>query len=116
MSGNPLTVEMAISSPQPIEGVKALVTIYTEAMMACAEFSSDRTDMLLNVGSQTSKIAISLERLDLAAGKYFVSVGLFSPDWEEIYDYHHEAYAFEVRGLQPTKGYLMPPHEWRITK
>jgi len=58
------------------------------------------------------KIALQIERLDLADGRYFVEVGIFPQDWSFAYDYHWHVYPFEVQGASKTKGVFSPPHRW----
>ena len=58
------------------------------------------------------RVNLTLERIDLAPGSYHVTVGLFSPDWQQVYDYHAEVYPLRVIGTRPTKGLLNPPVRW----
>jgi hypothetical protein len=43
-----------------------------------------------------------------------IDVGLYSPDWETVYDYHWHVYTLHVSGPAGGKGALRPPHSWRL--
>jgi lipopolysaccharide transport system ATP-binding protein len=59
-------------------------------------------------------IRLRIDRLDLAAGNYHITVGLFSSDWTEGYDYHAEAYPLTLVGQEASKGFFAPPTEWEF--
>ena len=111
-SGEGLTVRFTCSSRQPIDEVIALVGIYGADLTPCVEINSLEAGVHLGTGQASREISVNFNRLDLAGGQYFVTVGLFSSDWHNVYDYHAEAYPFTVSGALNTKGYLRPRVQW----
>jgi lipopolysaccharide transport system ATP-binding protein len=78
-----------------------------------------RHDGLLVIDSSTTLAAVDrrgrarlvLERLDIAPGRYAVSVGVHAPGWRSVWDHHDRAYPFVVAG-EPTDAALFPPLSW----
>lgn len=60
------------------------------------------------------EILFEIDRLELAAGNYFLDVGIFESDWKHAYDYHWHAYPFTVEGAPAHKGILAPPCRWKF--
>jgi hypothetical protein len=60
---------------------------------------------------QQGRIAVTVDRLDLGPGVYWVDAGLYSEDWEDVYDYRWDSVQLTVTGT-PTEGLLQPPHRW----
>ncbi|MBI4320984.1 MAG: ABC transporter ATP-binding protein [Chloroflexi bacterium] len=50
------------------------------------------------------RVRLSIDRIDLSAGTYTIDVGVYSPDWAQIYDFHWQSYSFDV--FSPSR------HEW----
>ncbi len=111
-SGSTLAVHFAYRSEQPLDSVIAIVGIYTPDLSCCLEINSVDGGLHLASGPQEQGVTLWLDRLDLAEGEYFVTVGLFSDDWRQVFDYHAEAYPLQVTGQVMNKGVLCPPHSW----
>ena len=62
------------------------------------------------------KLSFLLDRLDLAAGSYFLDVGVFEKDWKHAYDYHWHAHPFTVEGAPSHKGLVAPPCRWEMVR
>ena len=92
---------MSISRP---DGTVCLDTNTLSARVAVAEVK----------GSGTIRLVI--DRLDLAAGSYFVDVGVFESSWSHAYDYHWHVYQLTVGGCSAHKGILAPPCRWSIAE
>jgi lipopolysaccharide transport system ATP-binding protein len=60
-------------------------------------------------------ITLTLERLDLEPGEYWVDVGIYSADWETVYDYRWDWARLVVLGPTGTNGFVQPPHRWATT-
>ncbi|PYE55739.1 ABC transporter ATP-binding protein [Deinococcus yavapaiensis] len=59
------------------------------------------------------RVTLTLDRVDLGSGQYFVDVGLFEREWAHAYDYHWHAYPLAVAA--PTDGGLVrAPHRWNV--
>jgi hypothetical protein len=58
-------------------------------------------------------VTLTLDRLDLSAGRYAVDVGVFADDWVAPYDFLARAAELEV--VSPVRtGALAPPHRWEL--
>ena len=110
--GEGLMVLFHYRSEQTIDPVVALVAIYAPDHSCCVEINTLYAGLALHSGPEEQMLSVSFDRLDLAEGAYFVTVGLFSGDWHHCYDYHAEVYPFAVIGDRIDKGYLRPPVRW----
>jgi lipopolysaccharide transport system ATP-binding protein len=59
-------------------------------------------------------IKLTIDRLDLVGGKYFVNVGIYKQDWSYAYDFHWHVYPLTVDATLPSKGILCPPMRWEV--
>jgi lipopolysaccharide transport system ATP-binding protein len=57
-------------------------------------------------------ITLTLDRVDLEPGDYWVDAGIYSADWETVYDYWWDRVRLRVLGSASTNGYVQPPHRW----
>ncbi len=112
-AGDPVDIQISFSAKEPVLDPIALIGIYGSDDSACFETNSQIGDLPLGRVDRPDTIGIMIDRLDLAPGNYFVTVGLFSSDWEKVLDYHAEVYPLTVTGVKVSKGYLNPPVEWR---
>jgi lipopolysaccharide transport system ATP-binding protein len=90
----------------------ALVGIYAHDDTCCFETNTRIAELTLP--SRSSEVLLAIGRLDLRPGDYHLTVGLFSADWQQVYDYHAEVYPLRVVGPAPSKGLLSPPISWSI--
>jgi lipopolysaccharide transport system ATP-binding protein len=60
---------------------------------------------------EKGRIAVTVDRLDLSPGVYWVDAGLYSDDWEDVYDYRWDSVQLTVTGTAG-EGLLQPPHRW----
>lgn len=59
-------------------------------------------------------IRLSIDRLDLRGGHYFINVGMYKQDWSYAYDYHWHVYEFSIDSSTASKGVLQPPMRWEV--
>jgi lipopolysaccharide transport system ATP-binding protein len=113
-TGDGLTVRFHIASGRPTP-VQISLSIADTSGRLCFDANSetDRIDLPPITGSLSC--SIDLQRLDLAPGTYFVSVGVWKADWAEAYDMHLDAYPFEVSGGPKLQGIMDPPRRWQAT-
>jgi len=57
---------------------------------------------------------LSIDRVDLASGDYFVEVGIYEKDWSYAYDSHSRAYPLAVYANYVSKGILAPPISFEV--
>lgn len=112
-AGTGIDITLSYRSKSGGEAPIAVAGIYAADDTACFETNSQLGGVELTLDGDMGEATLRIERLDLAPGDYRVTVGLFSSDWQRVYDYHAEAYPISVIGSGPSKGYLNPPVQWR---
>jgi SAM-dependent methyltransferase len=60
------------------------------------------------------RLQLQTDRLDLTDGHYFINPGIFSSDWQQIYDFHWHHYPLTISANASKKGILNPPMRWHI--
>jgi len=92
--------------------VVALAGISSGDSVCCLEVNSWEGGLELVAEPFEQVVTLAFEQLDLAAGTYHLSLGLFSLDWQQVLDSHEEAYSFGVVGPSLSKGFLLPRLHW----
>ncbi|KEZ15294.1 ABC transporter related protein [Sphingobium yanoikuyae] len=113
MAGEALAIALQFRGHPTDAPPVVLVGIYAADDSACFETNSQLAGIPLHFENGIGVISLRISRLDLAPGNYRLTVGLFSPEWETVYDYHAEVYPLRIIGLGPSKGYLNPPLNWQ---
>lgn len=113
-SGDGLIVEIEYSLRQPIDALIFSVSITQENGQVCLDINTDDQELITSVIQTQGKIRVSLERLDLSGGKYFVNVGVFEKNWAYAYDFHWHVYSLSVQSKVTQAGVLSPPCRWEI--
>ena len=114
VSGAGLVIELDYKTKRAIEYPKASVGINLSDGTVCFDTSTDVGGLEIPTLQGVGTIRLRIDRLDLAGGEYFVSVGLYERDWEYTYDAHTQAYRLSVVGIGSGKGMLNPPVKWDI--
>jgi hypothetical protein len=110
--GGGLRVAVGYELATPLRDAIMEVAIHAEGSnKALVSVNTDSYRVSLPVRPGTHEIAIDFERLDFAAGRYQVHVGIFSTDWKVTYAYRWEAATFDVRG-ERGDGPVDPPRRW----
>jgi lipopolysaccharide transport system ATP-binding protein len=115
-SGGPLVVSFAIESrsggiDEPVVGMTVRRTD-DEAILISVNTSADQ--VLLGRDVKRRELELTIDRLDLPGGDYFIDVGLYESSWDHAYDYHYASYQLRVEGPEMTEGVLLPPRHWRL--
>ena len=114
-SGDPLLIGLRLSARAAIDDPIVSIAIRRQADDAlCCELDTRTSGVSVGRLDSNASVELAFARLDLAPGDHVVDVGLYSPDWETVYDYHWHAYRLHVSGPAGGKGTLRPPHEWRL--
>jgi lipopolysaccharide transport system ATP-binding protein len=100
-----------VAGPQPAAVVLGMTiwraTDQLEVVKSHAELGTVRSDQL---------VRITVDRLDLAPGRYVVDVGAYHADWSAAYDYHWGVHGLHVAGVpRADGGVLEPPVRWTAT-
>ena len=112
--GEPLVVTIEFNAPKTIRAPRFNVGISrAEDGFPCLDLNTEGTGDRTEVAG-IGRAALSIKRLDLVAGRYYVNVGVFQSDWEYAYDYHWEIYQLRVEGAGGGKGILGPPFRWDL--
>jgi lipopolysaccharide transport system ATP-binding protein len=112
--GEAVAVAIEFRASKPVRAPRFNVGISrAEDGFSCLDLNSDVTADRAAV-SGTGRATLSIKRLDLVAGHYYVNVGVFQSDWEYAYDYHWEVYPLRVEGVEGSKGVLGPPFRWEL--
>ncbi len=117
--GNGLEVRVRFRAQRSDDAPIVVLGIYAPDDTACFETNSKLGGIELPLQDGFGSVMIRVERLDLTPDDYRVTVGLFSSDWQKVYDYHAEVYPLRIDapaggpGTGPSKGYLNPPVAWQ---
>lgn len=114
-SGSPMRIALELSSRVRLDDPIVSVAVRRRADDAlCCELDTRAAGVSVGRLDGRTSIELEFERLDLAPGEHVVDVGLYSADWETVYDYHWHGYAFHVHGSGGGKGTLRPPYRWHL--
>lgn len=113
-SGEGLTVRFRLAAVVPTP-VQISVSIADTSGRLCFDANSETDHIDLPPIIGTREMSLRLDRLDLSAGTYFVSVGVWQADWSEAFDMHMDAYPFDVSGDSRLLGVMAPPRRWQTT-
>lgn len=110
--GSGLSVRLTLAAATPTDAHVSISIADAEGRI-CFDANSETDRIVLPAIGPPREIALDFDRLDLAPGRYLVSVGAWRPDWAEAFDMHESAYPLEVVGGPQLKGPLAPPRRWR---
>ncbi|MGE0294934.1 MAG: ABC transporter ATP-binding protein [Hyphomonadaceae bacterium] len=110
--GAALTVELTLRARREPQAAHLGVAIWREDGTLCIELNTDLRGEAIRVDGGLDS-ALILERVDLAPGRYRLSVGAWRADWGHAFDYHDRAYELLISGATLSKGLILPPYQWR---
>ena len=102
-----VSIELEVELPAELHDVHVGVTLRRADDMVCFDAAT-----LVSGETGRRSLRLDVERLDVAAGRYALDVGLYSLDWTTTYDYHYGAYPLSVVGPAGGAGLLAPPMRW----
>ncbi|MDX6555040.1 MAG: lipopolysaccharide transport system ATP-binding protein [Miltoncostaeaceae bacterium] len=108
--GGALRIEARVAAGS--RPARAVVGISVRPAASAQEIVSEYVE--LGTVADDRRLALELERLDLAPGAYLVDIGLYRSDWESAFDYHWGAHALQVDGEVAGARLLAPPARWSI--
>jgi lipopolysaccharide transport system ATP-binding protein len=111
--GHPLTVVIHYETNKPIDEPIFCVTV-TRAHdgFVCYDTSTAAQGLKMPTLDEAGQLSLTIDRLDLSDGDYFVDVGIFEKDWAYGYDYHWHVYPLKIRAPRGNKGIIAPPQRW----
>jgi lipopolysaccharide transport system ATP-binding protein len=113
-AGDSLTIEISVDAKSGVESPRFGVSISFQDREGCLDVNTDDDRVAIDSLSGVHKISLHLSRMDLAAGEYEVSVGVYERDWAFAYDFHWRAYRLRVTDDRLNSGLLAPPRRWAI--
>lgn len=111
--GQPLHIQIDYNAPQPITDPIFSVTIAREDSLVCCNINTSLAGLRIPTLHGYGKISLSLERLDLTGGSYYLDVGVYEGNWKYAYDRHWHVYPLMIRA-PGGEGVLQPPHRWQL--
>ncbi|MDB6029252.1 MAG: transporter related [Verrucomicrobiales bacterium] len=113
--GHPLTVGIEYETTGAIsEPIFCVSVTRSHDGFVCYDTSTAAQGLAMPTLSGNGQITLTIERLDLADGEYYVDVGIFEREWAYAYDYHWHVYPLRIRALRGNKGIIAPPQRWRF--
>jgi lipopolysaccharide transport system ATP-binding protein len=112
--GAPLCVQIEYHAPSPVDSPIFGITISSRERNDYFDMSTESSGLTLPQLHGQGRIGLTLDRLDLKNGEYFIDVGVYERNWEYAYDYHWHVYSLTIHSKFTTKGVLIPPHQWRL--
>jgi lipopolysaccharide transport system ATP-binding protein len=113
-SGDHLILELEFDAGELEEPAILSVSLGNEDHGDCFELNSENEGLELPILERWGAIRLEIDRLDLAPGEYFLTVGLYKKDWSYALDYHWRAYPLLVEGKTVAGGALNPPRQWQF--
>jgi lipopolysaccharide transport system ATP-binding protein len=114
-SGEPVIIEISYDAPRRIVSPIFNASISDQNYLMVIDISTDAKGSTLPDLIGTGKITLKIDRLDLRAETYHISVGVYQKEWSHAYDYHWQAYNFDLRTGPRQAGLLHVPHHWTLT-
>lgn len=116
-SGDPLTLSVEYMAFSSVKRPIFSLGILTQEGKKCFSTNTRLADAALEEVEGQGEVIIEFGRLDLAAGEYFINVGIYADGWEQEYDYHWRAYSFFIASDDAVgEGMLHPPMTWKMKK
>jgi homopolymeric O-antigen transport system ATP-binding protein len=112
--GSPVNIDIEYKTSQPISCPHFGVSISRADEFVCYEVTTAADGHVLPELNGSGRIGLLIERLDLAAGDYFVNVSVYEREWSYSYDVHWHVYPLRVRASTVSRGLLSVPHRWRF--
>jgi lipopolysaccharide transport system ATP-binding protein len=113
-SGDPLTVEVTFIARENLDAPVLGISIGGPDRDDDLDVDTDSDRVSLPAGGGVKKVRLHLKRLDLAAGDYSVSVGLYESGWTYAFDYHWRAYPLKITSVRRCRGVISPPRRWTV--
>ncbi len=113
-SGDTVVLEMEYEKIKPTPDLVFGVGIFTAQDVQCYGTNTLIERLNLDGLPDRGRVKVTLERLDLVQGSYFVDVAAHASDGRS-YDYIRKVCSFAMRSKVGDVGVFRPPHTWDIT-
>ena len=113
-SGETVVLELEYHKKKPTDDLVFGLGIFTAQDVQCYGTNTHIDRLKLEGLPDRGRVKITLERLDLVQGSYFVDVAAHAKDGR-AYDYIRRVSSFAMRSNVGDVGVFRPPHNWEIT-
>ena len=114
VAGSPVMFRARVQANAPVPLWHMSVAITDDEGRPCLDVNTATDEVSLSPMGVESTVTLALDRLDLCAGTYKVSVGLWHHDWTHALDYRRDIARLTITGGPKLKGPLAPPRHWRF--
>lgn len=114
-TGDALSVEIDYQTHRPLDSAIFSIAISQENGEICLDVNTLTMGIPPIKLQEKGTIKLTLDRIDLRGGNYFVDVGIYQQDWSYAYDYHWHVYPLTLNSTWVSNGILVPPMRWEIT-
>jgi lipopolysaccharide transport system ATP-binding protein len=111
-----VTVEVRGAGAPVDDPIVALTVRRADDGVVALDLSSEAAGIRLGPGVRHATVRLRVDRLELAAGRYEVDIGVFEADWEYAYDFRWGMLPLTVTGRVAGKGVLSPPVRWTVER
>lgn len=113
-SGEGAALEMDYQINKPTKDLVFGIGLFNAQEVMCYGTNTHVERLDLGQLPPAGTVRLTIERLDLVQGTYFLDVAAHDKDGR-AYDYFKQALSFAVRSSQADVGVFRPPHDWQIT-
>ncbi|MEL6469790.1 MAG: ABC transporter ATP-binding protein [Cyanobacteria bacterium J06623_4] len=114
-TGDNLTIAIHYEAAVPVERPIFSVAIATTENKICFSSNTKKMDATPTIITGEGAISLCFERLDLAAGQYFIHVGIYGEDWACTYDFRWRETSLQIYSDTKANGFFSPPVTWTAT-
>ena len=104
VAGSDLVVELAYRLQKPVKDMAVVLTIWQGDHVKCVDTVVPSVVKVFGAMPPAGVLSCRLPELHLLPGKYWLSVGVYPPDFDYTYDYHWQMHALAVAA----RGALIP--------
>jgi ABC-type polysaccharide/polyol phosphate transport system ATPase subunit len=113
-SGEPMSLEISLRAPLPIDDFVIGVGIFNAEGVCCYGTNTSIEDLQGERLHGDAQAYFSIDALDLVEGTYKADVAVHKLDGYP-YDYHRLLYTFRVKSRTKDVGIYRPRHAWRFS-
>jgi lipopolysaccharide transport system ATP-binding protein len=110
--GHPLRIEVDYWAREAFSNVIVNISISDDDGKIHLNNHTEAAELQVPIALGAGQINLVLDRLDLSGGKYYVNVGIFAPDWSDLFDYHWQQHLFYIAPTPAHQSLINPPHHW----
>ncbi|EDX87713.1 ABC transporter, ATP-binding protein [Synechococcus sp. PCC 7335] len=111
-TGDPLCIEIDYKNEHRVDSANFSLSIHgLDGQKYLDVTTSDLTHTVVLL-ERSGTLRLLIDRLDIAAGDYFIDVGIYEKEWSYAYDSHSQAYPISVQSRYVSQGILVPPMRW----